>query len=57
MGAMTKYFISAVEAAMLSVVENVIFLFQTKPANPSDRVIRLSFVNNFALYIVVYWWS
>ena len=57
--AMTNYFISAVEAAIfiLSVVENVVSLFQTKPANPSDRVIRLSFVNNFPLYIVVYWWS
>ena len=57
MGAMTKYFISAVEAAMLSVVENVVSLFQTKPANPSDRVIRLPFVYNFPLYAVIYWWS
>ena len=56
-GAMPKYFISAVEAAMLPVVENVVFLFQTKPANSSDRVIRFPFVNNFPLYDVIYWWS
>ena len=57
MGAMTKYSISTVEATVLSILENVVFFFQTKPASPSNRVIRLSFVNNFALYIVVYWWS
>ena len=57
MGAMTKYFISTVEATVLSIVENVVFFFQAKSANPSDRVIRLPFVYNFPLYAVIYWWS
>ena len=56
-GTMTKYLISAVEATVLFVVEDMVFLFQTKPAYPSDRVKSLPFVNNFPLYAVIYWWS
>ena len=56
-GAMPKYFISAVEATVLSVVENVVFFFQTKPANPSYRVEGFPFVNDFPFDGIWNWWS
>ena len=54
---MSKHLISCVEAAMFSVVKNVILLFEAEPTYSSYRVEWFSLINDFPWYAVLYWWS
>ena len=57
MRAMSKHLISCVETTVFSVVENMVFLFEAKPAYASYRVEWSSLINDFPCYVVLDWWS
>ena len=57
MGAVSKDFISCVEAGVCSVIEDVVFFLQAQPTYTSDWVEWLAFVNYFPFNGVSYRWS